>query len=123
MLEHISTIISRVLGATSCPDCDGNDKNDGPVPNEKDREMWIDLAGYYVECPMCEDGRVYWEDNWLAGGEHRWRANNADCEHCKGSGELRIHDRCGTCGRLEQAYGKGPERVDDDDRIRDHLEY
>jgi hypothetical protein len=36
---------------------------------------------------------------------------------------LKIHDRCGTCGRLEQAYGTGPERVDDDDRIRNHLEY
>ena len=103
-----------------CPDCEGNDQENGPAPDETDRKQWIDKEGMLVQCPMCEnDGRVYWEENWLSGGSPLWRGRSAECEHCEGTGELTVHDRCSTCGRFE--HSKGPKKIADADRIYDRL--
>jgi len=113
--------VNLMSGSIACVDCDAANETDGPVPNEKDRTRWLDSTGRLVECPMCDEGEIYWEENWLAGGSPMWRARSEACEHCEGSGELTVHDRCETCGRLEQSCGKGPERIVEADRLHDHL--
>ena len=120
-MEHISGIIQHIIGSLICPSCEGNDQENGPVPDETDRKRWIDTEGTLVECPMCENGEIYWEENWLAGGYPMWEGHHGVCEHCEGSGELTIRDRCDTCGRLE--HSKGPKKIPEEDSIFGHLEY
>lgn len=122
-MEHISGIIQRIIGSIACPTCESSDQEDGPVPDEKDRKRWIDRTGMVIECPVCDNGTIYWEENWHEGGDNRWSAHSQECEHCDGSGEYQVHDRCETCGRLEMAYGKGPERVSETERIYNDLTY
>ena len=126
-MEHISTILQRVivdlgLNTGACSSCDGNDLQDGPVPDDKDRERWIDPEGVFVICPMCEDGWVEGDDwSYLGHGESYCKTIRWECEHCDGSGKYESPDRCEDCGRLEMAYGKGPEMVPDNHRLYDHL--
>ena len=119
-MQHISKILKSVILWLDCVDCDATSEMDGPAPNKKDRTRWIDSTGLLVECPMCDEGQNYSEENWLAGGYPMWKAHYETCEHCEGSGELEV-DRCETCGRLEQQAGKGPKRIPDVDRIIKYL--
>ena len=129
-MKHISKIMAyggwreglleSVIGSIDCVDCDATNETDGPVPNEKDRARWIDSTGLTVECPMCDEGEIYWAENWLAGGSPMWKAHSEACEHCHGSSELKV-DRCETCGRLEQQAGEGPKRIPDVERIIKYL--
>lgn len=118
-MEHISEIIQHIIGSLVCPSCQGNDQEDGPVPDAMDRQQWLNKAGTLVECPMCENGEDQWEEHWHSGGSAQWSAHSAECEHCEGTGELTVHDRCETCGRFE--HSKGPKKIADADRIYDRL--
>ena len=116
-MEHVSGIIQSIMGTIACPTCEATDQEGGPVPDATDRKRWLDTTGLLVTCPMCDNGEIYWEEH----SPYSWEARREDCEHCDGSGELTVHDRCETCGRLEQSCGKGPKRVAETDRLHDHL--
>ena len=106
---------------STCVECGGNDLEDGPVPDAEDRKYWIDKSGDEIECPQCrllgytdEDGtHLFWSIQ--REGESVYR----ECGACRGTGRFTMLDRCCGCGRIEDQFGKGPDKVSEEDRIFD----
>jgi hypothetical protein len=113
-MEHVSEVLS------TCSECDSNVILDGPVPDDDDRAKWWTDSGDQVECPVCDCGVVFWQEDWHAGGSAESSNHSGECEHCNGSGRVHV-DRCPDCFRIMDQYGKGPEKMSESDRVFDRL--